>query len=387
MSEFEFLEPLDQRLLEEVKLEGHPKQIGRNVDFYHSLTQVDFKSYDLAILGVAEFRSSNTASEKVDFSKIRRAFYQLFPGNWKSKILDLGNIQAGNSQEDTLYLLEKILATLLKNKVIPLILGGSKDLVYAQYRAYSEVKYMVNHLSVSHSFDLGDADLDLATNNYLSHIIVKKPYNLFNYTNLGYQTFYVNQDEIDLMERLFFETYRLGHIKSNLHFAEPLLRDTDFASFDFTCLKSSEVADSTHFMVNGFNAQEFCAMARYAGISDRLSSFGMYEIQKFNQHPALISLVAQVMWYFVEGLNFRFNEEYPQFNQNFTKFTVPIEDENLIFLESKVSGRWWIEIPLANKDNKPTEKTFISCSKEDYLSACELEYPERWVKSKIKNEL
>ncbi len=385
MTEFEFLYPLNDQLLEKIQTSGHPKQIGKQVDFYHDFDEIDLGDYQIAILGIEENQSSKISQSK--FTHIRENFYQLYPGNWSSKIIDLGNIQQGNTPDDTRYLVEKILSHLLKQKLIPIILGGNKELIYAQYRAYSEVKYMVNLLGVSHTFDLGDADLDLSATNYLSHIVVKKPYNLFNYTNLGYQTFYVNQDEIELMERLLFECYRLGGVKSNLSMVEPLFRDADFTCFDMTSLKSSEIGSSSHHMVNGFTAQEFCAFSRYAGISDKTSSYGVYELQQFNDSSAFASLISQMIWYIIEGINLRFNEEYPQFNQNFTKFTVPIEDQNLVFLESKTSGRWWIEIPYLGKGNKLKEQTFISCSKEDYLNACKCEFPERWIKSKIKNEL
>jgi hypothetical protein len=43
---------------------------------------------------------------------------------------------------------------------------------------------------------------------YLTKII-DEPNNLFNYCNIGYQTYYNSQEEIDLIEKLFFDAYRL----------------------------------------------------------------------------------------------------------------------------------------------------------------------------------
>jgi hypothetical protein len=57
----------------------------------------------------------------------------------------------------------------------------------------------------------------------LSHkIIIDEPNNLFNYCNVGYQTYYNSQEEIDLIEKLFFDAYRL-EISNNLAIAEPRL--------------------------------------------------------------------------------------------------------------------------------------------------------------------
>ena len=388
MSEFEFLQPISPDFLEELKSSLTTKQFGSKIDFYQDFEphELALENYQIAILGVYEFRSSPNSNNDFSYNTIRKCLYQLYPGSWDSKIIDLGDILAGDSLNDTGYLLEKIATYLMKKRVLLLVLGGSKDLAYYQYKSFFDVKYMVNFLSLSHTFDLGDADKDLDNSNYLSHMVVKQPYNLFNYINLGYQTYYVNQDEIDLIDRLYFEAYRLGEVTNSIQIAEPMFRDADFVSFDLTSLKASEVADPNHFMINGFTAQEFCALARYAGISDKTSSFGLYELHKFKQNPAFVSLIAQVLWYIIEGVSLRFNEEHPKFNQNFTKFTVPNEDNNLVFLKSNLSGRWWMEIPLQNENNKLKENTFLSCTESDYLTACKLELPERWVKAKAKNE-
>ncbi|MCH8533557.1 MAG: formimidoylglutamase [Flavobacteriaceae bacterium] len=388
MSEFEFLQPIDAHFLEELKSNLNNKHLGNQIDFYQDLEpqEVDFNHYQIAILGVYEFRSSPSHSKDFSYNSIRKSLYCLYPGSWSINMIDLGDIMPGNTPNDTGYLLQKIATFLLKNKVLLMVMGGGKDLIYYQYKSFADVKYMVNFLSVSHEFDLGDADTELGKFNYLSHMVVKQPYNLFNYVNLGYQTYYVHQDEIDLIDRLYFEAYRLGEVTQSLPKVEPLFRDADFVSFDLTSLKAASISDPNHFMVNGFSANELCVLARYAGISDKTSSFGLYELHKFQQTPAFVSLIAQMFWYLIEGVALRFNEEHPQFNQNFTKFTVPIDEDNLVFLQSNLSGRWWMELPLENSNNKLKENSFLSCSEDDYLTACKLELPERWLKAKAKNE-
>ena len=73
-------------------------------------------------------------------------------------------------------------------------------------------------------------------------------------------------------------------------------------------------------------------MARYAGISDRLNIFGLFELPNttiFNK------LLAQIIWYFIEGYNCRF-EEYPTLtSKGFTKYTVALSDMEMIFSERK----------------------------------------------------
>jgi arginase family enzyme len=78
----------------------------------------------------------------------------MFPGNWDASIADLGDILAGDSVEDTYFAVKKLRLTLIKNKVIPIVLGGSQDLTYALYRAYDDLEQMVNLVAVDNKFDL-----------------------------------------------------------------------------------------------------------------------------------------------------------------------------------------------------------------------------------------
>ena len=44
-------------------------------------------------------------------------------------------------------------------------------------------------------------------------------------TNIGYQTYYNTQDSIDLINKLHFDSYRLGEIRQNIEEVEPSLRN------------------------------------------------------------------------------------------------------------------------------------------------------------------
>jgi arginase family enzyme len=123
--------------------------------------------------------------------------------------------------------LQTLVSELLKKQIIPVILGGSQDLIFAQYRGYDRREQMVNLVNIDSRFDLGDAEKPISNRSYVSKIIVNKPYNLFNYSNLGYQTYFNSQDEIELMERLFFDAYSLGEVTANVKIVEPVMRDAN----------------------------------------------------------------------------------------------------------------------------------------------------------------
>ena len=225
----------------------------------------------------------------------------------------------------------------------------------------------------------------VSSESFLSKIIVDEPNNLFNYSNIGFQTYYNSQEEIDLIEKLFFDAYRLGEVSNNIAVSEPVFRDADLVSLDLNVVKSSDSGNFVNFQPNGFSGKEICTLSRYAGISDKVSCFGIFNHNFSKQESVLIS---QIIWYFIEGFHYR-SSEYPYGSkEHYIKYTVPFEEEDIVFYKSNKTDRWWIEIPFfTNSHNKLKKNTLLPCSHEDYLSACNHEFPERWWKAQRKSIL
>lgn len=349
----------------------------------------ELKDVQLAIIGLRENRRDpNNLGESLSFTEIRRALYELFPGNWQTVIADLGDIDKGDSVDDTYFAIRQVTEYLVKKNIIPIFIGGSHDLVYSIYRAYDQLDQMVNLVNVDHRFDLGDSNKPLENNSYVGKIIVDKPYNLFNYSNIGFQTYFNAQDEIDLMDRLHFDAYRLGNVSASLNMVEPVMRDADVVGIDMGAIKSSELSYRHNKAPNGFDGKEICTIARYAGISDKVSSFGIFEYKNDPQEEMAAMLTAQVIWYFIEGVNFRASESLDIEKNNFLTYQVPIDEEVLTFYKSEKTERWWIEIPfISGLNNKLKRHTLLPCTYQDYLDACNQSIPERWYKARKKNEV
>lgn len=386
--DFEFLSPLDEVLIEEIAAQGE-HTLGSQIKIHTQNSGIpDLENIEIAIVGVTENRlDQNHNDDFLNFNNVRRAFYGLFPGNWSLKLADLGDIEKGETVEDTYFALQTLVSALIKRRIIPIILGGSQDLIYAQYRAYDRLEQMVNLVNIDSRFDLGDAEAHISNRSYVGKIVVNKPYNLFNYSSVGYQTYFNSQEEITLMERLFFDAYRLGEVSNNISLVEPVMRNANLVGLDLGSIAASAIGGTNHSSPNGFDGKEICALSRYAGISDKVSSFGIYEYA--SEYPkAGNMLIAQIMWYFIEGVNYRTNENTISSKKEFIKYLVPIDDEVLVFFKSPISGRWWIEIPfISNMNTKLKRHTLLPCSHEDYLEACNQVIPDRWYKTKRKNEI
>ncbi|MEL1243480.1 formimidoylglutamase [Flavobacterium sp. DGU11] len=379
---FEFLEPLDADLLGFIN-ELPPQALGKKAVLHTEEVFPELENVSIALVGVLDNRGMNDKKDHVHLNYIRKEFYSLFPGNWDKGIVDMGNIPSGETTQDTYYAVKSIAEVLIKSKVIPIIIGGSQDLAYGLYRAYDRLEQMVNLVAIDSRFDFGKENEPISARSYLTSIIVDEPNNLFNYSNIGYQTYYNSQEEIDLIEKLYFDAYRLGEVCNDPSIAEPVFRDADMVCIDMTAVKSGDSGNIVKFIPNGFDGKEICTLARYAGISDKVSSFGIFNHEDTRQEAALI---AQVVWYFIEGMHYRSNEYPFGSKEQYLKYIVPTEDEEIIFYKSDKTERWWIDVPfVSGVDNKLKRNTLLPCSYQDYISACNNEFPERLWKAQRKN--
>ena len=356
-----------------------PRQIiGRNIKIHtKKLGFPEIQGTKIAIIGVEEIRNSFFPTQKYSLENFRKEFYRLYPGNWDFQICDLGDLPNGAEPEDTYFALKEISIHLRQLNIISVIIGGSHDIIYPLYESYKINKQLVNIVSVDNQFDFSQEEELVSGRSYMSKIIMRQPNYLNNYTNLGYQSYLIAQEELDLIEKLHFESIRLGLLLDKISIAEPHLRDADITGFDMKVL-SWDAAQNNSGNPNGIDSRTICSLARYAGLSDRLTSFGIFEL-----FPSALfdKLIAQILWYFIEGFNCRF-DEYPVLtSQGYGKYTVTLPDRELVFYQSEKSKRWWIEI--TNEDylnNKMKRSTLLSCTHQDYLDACNDKLPDRWWK-------
>jgi len=385
----EFLSPVSVEVIAHCELLPNGV-IGKSTELHSDKSGIpNLTNVKFAFFGIKENRNDvDFKGDEVNFDQIRKQFYSLYPGNWFHKLVDLGDIERGETVDDTYFAVKNVVETLLKKKIIPIILGGSQDLVYAQYRAYDFFENMVNLVNVDSRFDLGDAEHPINNKSYVGKIIVNKPYNLFNFSALGYQSYFNAPAEIALMDKLYFDAYRLGSIANNIVLSEPIMRNADLVSVDLSAIKNAELGLKNGSSPNGFDGREICAIARYAGISNKVSSFGFYEIGNLNTSQTAAMLVAQAFWYFIEGVNFRIEDEDFKDEKSYIAYHVPVDDEVLNFKKSNKTGRWWIELPfISNVDTKIKRNTLLPCTYEEYIGATNQEIPERWLKSRRKNEV
>lgn len=343
----------------------------------------DLSEADIAILGVSEDRMAyNNEGCAYGADVIRKHLYSLFSGNEQVQIADLGNIMQGHTVDDTYFAVTNVVSALAGNGIIPVIIGGGQDLNYAVYRAYEHLGQIINIVAVDPMFDLGKDSSELDSRSYLSKIILHQPNYLFNYTNIGYQSYFVDKEAVALMDRLFFDTYRLGNVRSNMDEVEPVVRNADMVNIDISAVRSPDAPGNGNAIPNGFSGEELCQIVRYAGLSDKLSSIGFYEYNPaYDRQEQTAMLISQAIWYFLEGYYQR-KDDYPaRARDQYVKFHVKIQDhhDEIIFYKSKKSERWWMEVPVETDLMTKYERHYmVPCSKSDYDNAMDNNIPDRW---------
>ena len=377
-----FLEPVVEKCFSKAYRPGK-KTLGETIGIYRNENEFpNLEGVDLAIIGVKEERGAvdnKGCADGVDY--IRKALYPLF-NHWPQlHIVDLGNIRIGKELNDTYYAVSQVLTELMKNKTVPILIGAGQDLTYTMYQVYEPTGKLINIAAVDPMFDIGNDKEALNSHSYLSHIILHQPNFLFNFTNIGYQSYYVDTENIELMKQLLFDAYRLGSVKQNIELTEPLIRNANLLSFDISAVRAADAPGVKNASPNGFNGEEACRMTRYAGLSYKLSSIGFFE---YNPHYDINSrtanLIAEMIWYFMEGFSSRQDDIPTLESTDFKRFIVQISDsQDVVFLCHKITGKWWMDMSFLQNDAQRYERHhFIPCSKEDYEQALRNELPDKW---------
>ncbi len=336
----------------------------------------NLETADIVLLGVGESRGSGMFDACNDApDNIRKQFFQLHYWHKDVVIADVGNIKTGASLNDSYAAISTVLTDLLRLKKTVVLLGGSHDVTLAQYFAYRKLQKVTEATCIDATIDLR-GESALRSENFLLEMLTGEPNLVKHYNHIGFQSYLVHPHMLETMDKLRFDCYRVGKVKDSIEEMEPVIRNTNMLSFDINAIKNSD-APANECSPNGLSGEEACTLAQYAGMSTGMSTFGIYGYQpRSDIHELTAKQIAQMLWYFVDGKSRSKQEADLKDNINFNEYHTVFAEVDTRFLQSRKTGRWWMELP---------DKSIIACSYHDYLSASRNEIPERWLRAQERN--
>jgi formiminoglutamase len=348
----------------------------------------EIKEANIALIGITESRGSANNDGVIRApDNIRKVLYNLKKGFGNYRIVDLGNLRNGMSFEETNGRVREVCQFLIQNNVLPVLFGGTHAIDYGQYQAYDGLEKLVTVLNVDAFLDMEDPDGKEPDLDHTNRIFLHEPNYLFHYSHLAYQSYLVNRDTLSVLEKLYFETHRLGNLHTNLVEMEPVIRNADMLTFDISAIKSNDAPGSSQAQPFGLTGEEACQICWYAGLNEKLSSAGFYQYNpdKDDADNKTAKVVATMIWYFIEGYYHRQNEQNFKAN-DYMKYVVsmPADPETLIFYKSKASEKWWMEVPIPKSGGKYKRDYIIPCTYSDYEKSTSGDVPDRYISTLAK---
>lgn len=365
----DFLDPVN---LSEISLDAGYKegQIGRAVQLYEEEFP-DLDEADLVIVGCNEQRGAALLHQSGAANAIRNELYSLFYWHQDIRLADIGNVKTGKSMNDTYAALKIVLHELNHAGKTVVILGGSHDLTLSQYHAFADDRRLIDAVGIDAVIDI-NIDSPFRSDNFLMELLTAEPNYMRHYNHIGFQSYFVHPRMLETMDKLRFDCFRVGNVKEHLDEMEPVIRNCHLLSFDISAMAHA-FAPANTLTPNGFNGEEACTLMQYAGMSPNMQSIGIYGYRPEKDTDSLTARqISQMLWYLMDGRSRGGKEARMDERESFNEFHTAFAEVATVFLQSKRTGRWWMQLP---------DKQFIACSYKDYLLAASNEIPERWLRA------
>jgi len=351
-------------------------QLGKFISTYEE-SFPELENVELVIVGCGEQRGNNKIKDQDNHGpdKVRSCLYSLNSWHQDISIADVGNIRFGATISDTYAALRSVVRELLHARKTVLILGGSHDLTTAQYQAYAADKSSIEATIVDAKVDMNITS-PCKSDQFLLEMLTAEPNYIKHYNHIGFQSYFVDPHLLETMDKLRFDCFRLGHVKENIDEMEPVIRNSQLFSFDINAIANS-YAPSNTLSPNGLTGEEACSLFRFAGLSPHISTVGIYGYDASKDLHQLTAIqISQMIWYLLDGKSRSKRESALEEKEAFNEFHTAFAEVETTFLQSKKTGRWWMQLP---------DKKFIACSYKDYMLASTNEIPERWLRAQERS--
>ncbi len=325
-----------------------------------NLISNEIRENGIVLIFCSDYRGlKNGEAEILDFKTIRKELYRLSKLDFEIPVCDLGDLISGKSHQDSHYVLQEVLSMCHYKNAIPVIIGGSNDLSFSLFSALNFHQKNLNYTQISNIISLSNEGDEITEKNFLSKIFSSKNFSIKNYHHLGYQKHLNELDSVKLMKEVEFEVIRLSEMMNSTEKTEPFFRRADLVTLNCDAVESFGDGFSVNPQVNGLNKREICSYMKETGLSENLKSVGIFNFNANSQEFLNHQLLAQMIWYLIEGINIQ--KSHPKERQ-YETFWIMIDDNSYAFKRDTFTNLWYF-----GEDEKPEH--LIPCSRLEYEEA------------------
>ncbi len=302
---------------------------------FHNIDNVDWSKFDIAILGISSEEEMGIPNA------IRKQLYKLYlPEN--ISIIELGNLLLSSDFQDKTKNIKIILDSILSKNIKLIVLGTKKRINSLFHNYFSEKNEEHSIVRITEKFKKNNVS-------NIKHPII-----------LGYQNYLVSKKETINSN---IKAFRLSEVQADFLEYEPYFRTSIMTEINLSSIKFSDAPGTKNPQPNGFSAYEICKLANYAGLSEELNIFSIYNYNIKNDiNKVTAKLSGQIIWHFIDALSRKKNFTNLNAN-NYSNYFVKIsEGLTLNFSHCSDTDRWWI---------KNHEHKISACSYNDYNQAKE----------------
>jgi formimidoylglutamase len=263
-------------------------------------------------------RNRGRAGSAMGPDEIRKALYKLTPTksaalkDAATRVFDGGNLKHNMSFDDALHALENTVTSLLRHGHKPVVLGGSNDLSYADFRACHTALKTCGAINL-------DSHLDVRE--YAKGINSGTPYRMLldssilagkNFVEYGTQEFVNSRGHLAYTAEHGVQVYTLTQIHSQKN-SESFMQayrtvsgETKgvYVSFDMDSVRSSDAPGVSAPTPTGLAAEEILECAYLAGSEEKTAMIDVCEFNpKFDVDGRTAKLAAMIVANFLAGIS------------------------------------------------------------------------------------
>lgn len=385
----QWLEPVDEKIFSGLGSEANDYGHVLYAHGRHFTTEDELDllpKADIVLLGITEHRGGLQAAGTAKAANaVRQHFYCLKPQQAHCRIWDMGNLKPTASVQESHERLAQLCAWLMQQGMVVLLLGGTHDNMYAQYKSFTCDEQMITVANIDAHIDLA-ADPHPLDRHHLYVLMMHQPTCLFEFVQLAHQTYLNSPRILEAMEKMSFPLLSLGQMRQDFLQVEPLIRAAHMVSFDMSALNRQAIGDQAAGQLFGLTGEEACHLCWFAGLSPLVRSLGLYGFDAGRPGCAQGAfLMAVMLWYFIDGFYRRRPVDFS--SPDMLHYRVAIgkgaRAHVLDFYKQRSTEMWWVAVPYS-QDKLIDTPYYLPCSYKDYLHALEGDLPDRWIQTSAK---